>query len=109
MTIPLTAERFPFLLRNKIIRPAKLEVFVKVRAPSAAARATIKVALEMPTTSPSALTVSDDMGLLRAEKSATTLGDWTFFVWQEASGVKGVLPADVVIEEVFLVCYYGIG
>jgi hypothetical protein len=46
------------------------------------------------------------MGLLRAEKPATALGDWTLFLWHEANGIKAALPSGVAIEEVFLVCYY---
>jgi hypothetical protein len=108
ITVPVTAERFPFRLQSKTIRPLKLEVFIKVKAPSPAARAAIKVAIEAPGGSPSALAISDDMGLLRAEKGATTLGDRTLFVWQETGRVKGILPPDTVIEDVCLICYYRI-
>lgn len=109
ITMPVTMERFPFLVQDKTVRPAKLEAFLKVQAPSPAARAAIKVALDPPGTSPTALVVTDDMGLLRAEKPMTTLGDWTLAVWQDVSGTSQVLPADVLLEEVFLICYYQIG
>ncbi len=109
MTVPLTPERFPFLVRNKAIRPVKLEVFVKALTPSPAARAAINVGLEVTGTTPSALTVREDMGLLRAEKPATALGDWTLFLWQDVNGTRRALPAEVAIEQVFLICYYEVG
>jgi hypothetical protein len=54
------------------------------------------------------LEVVDESGLLHAGTSTAALGDWTLQLWQQRDGTRAVLPEGNVIEEMFLLCYYGV-
>ena len=108
LTISITKDRFPFLFRDKTIDPRKVEVFLRATLPSDLARSDIKLALGEPGTNPTELEIADESGLLHASTSTAALGVWTLQLWQEQAGDPAPLPEGSVIEELFVLCYYGV-
>lgn len=109
VTLPLTAQRFPFAFQSGISTLDPIEIFFKVD--HTLDQTELKVSLEPRTAaSQTPLTVATDpsTNLLRAETSSSGApGDWTLEIWLEDRSVRQQVPPDA-LDEIMLVCHYTI-
>jgi len=109
VTLPLVAERFPFVFQGRTLTIDTIELLVQVSPEFAGTvtKDTLKLSLAAGTTaSGPALPYGAPLnGLLRLMKSpAGAPGEWTLALWQEPGGQQQVAPE--AIEEIMLVCHY---
>jgi hypothetical protein len=105
--MPLTRERFPFLLQGGTIRITEIELFVKVRPGVAGyTRETIKLTLGAgDTASGDALTLDEWNGLVRGAKSFSNApGPFTLNAWLQ----NDVAIDPSAIQDILVVCRYSI-
>jgi hypothetical protein len=116
ITAKLDSERFPFSVRSKPLTVKRMQIVAKMNPKFVATHnaATIRVVLAAGDTAPTSsdhqladlLVLTEDDGLLRAEKSFDHLpGKWTMTMWRDAG--ERVQPE--AFDEIIWVCGYTVG
>ena len=108
MRVDIDKTRFPFLLQSRTITIGRVNVFVKVKQGFTTAynANTLKVSLQPGTTAAVALTLTPWNGLLRGERAAGPLGDWTLTGWRDIGNGTHLRVDPQAIEDVVIVCAY---
>ena len=110
VTMPLTRERFPFLLQGQNITINEIELFVKVKSGVGGhTKDTIKLTLGAgETASGSPLSLTEWNSLVRGAKSFSNLpGAFTLNAWREIDGHQDEVAANA-IQDILVVCRYTI-
>jgi hypothetical protein len=100
--------RFPLLLQSRPITITRVSLFAKVRPGFTTAynADTLKVSLQPGTTTATALTLTGWNGLLRSERAAGPLGEWTLTGWRDTGNGAHLRLDPNAVDDILLVCSY---